>query len=312
MPMGLPARDLEVRHCRVLLAVADTGGIGAAARALGVAQSTISETLLALERLIGAPVMRRKTGRSATLTAVGETLVPHARLLVSASEAARAAVAPEGRTVLRLGAVESISSFLLPRPLSAFRLLWPQVDMRISIGLCEDLRARVARGELDAALTIEGALARHAGCAVQEIAPMHLRFVVSPRHPFVGRSVKRWDLQTQTFLLTDHEGAFNALQRARLGDAKHAPKLDSAGSIDGVKRGVVNGDAIGVLPDYAALDEVVTGVLVALELDDAPPPISLRLTTQKSPESGSPVEGLIGQVRAALVVPGGARAAAIG
>ena len=35
-------RELEVRHCRTLVAVNDHGGIAAAARALGVAQSTVS------------------------------------------------------------------------------------------------------------------------------------------------------------------------------------------------------------------------------------------------------------------------------
>src|SRR3954454_5959058 len=40
--------DLEIRHCRALLAVHASGGVGAAARTLGVAQSTVSETLLSL------------------------------------------------------------------------------------------------------------------------------------------------------------------------------------------------------------------------------------------------------------------------
>ena len=289
-------RDLEVRHCRVLLAVADTGGVAAAARALGVAQSTVSETLLSLERILGAPVTVRRPGRGAALTAAAETLIPHARLLVSASEAAMAAVVPQGQRAIRLGAVESISSFLLPAPLSAFRLSWPDVDVRIAIGLCEDLRGRVGRCELDAALTIEGA--EHDDGASQQ-SPSRLRLVVSPRHELNSHIVTRGDLENRTFLLTDHEGAFTALLGAWLG-AGRPRRLESAGSIDGVKRGVLGSDAIGVLPDYAVAEEIASGSLVALSLRDPLPPVSLRLTTMKAPPAGSPLDSLIAHISQAL------------
>lgn len=295
MPIGSLTKDLEVRHCRVLLAVADTGGVAAAARALGVAQSTVSETLLSLERLLGAPVTMRRPGRGATLTAAAETLMPHARALVSASEAGLAAFAPQSPRTIRLGAVESISSFVLPGPLSAFRSQWPDVEVQIAIGLCEDLRGRVARAELDAALTIE----RAADSGAADISSTRLQFVVAPRHEWVDRRVTRGDLEHRTLLLTDHEGAFNALLNAWLTSAGRAPRLESAGSIDGVKRRVLNSYAIGVLPDYAVAEELSARGLVALQLQDPPPPISLRLTTLKPPRSGSPLEGLIAHIRAA-------------
>src|ERR1700741_4952676 len=107
-------KDLEFRHCRALVAVHDHGGVGAAARALAVAQSTVSETLLSLERLLGARVTLRRTGREAVLTAAAEVLLPHARALISVSEGALAASAEHNRATIRLGTVESISSFLLP------------------------------------------------------------------------------------------------------------------------------------------------------------------------------------------------------
>src|SRR5471032_2457347 len=116
------SKDLEVRHCRVLVAVNENGGVAAAARALGLAQSTVSETLLSLERVLGARVTLRRPGREAALTPAVEALLPHARALVAASDAGLAAFSGESQGVIRLGAVESISSFLLPEPLRAFRV----------------------------------------------------------------------------------------------------------------------------------------------------------------------------------------------
>ena len=174
--------DLEVRHCRTLLAVHASGGVGAAARALGVAQSTVSETLLSLERLLGVPVTVRRAGREATLTAAAEALLPHARSLIAASEAAVAAARSRDAPI-RLGTVESISSFLLPGPLGDFRLLWPHVEVLITIGLCEDLRKRVSASELDAALTIEGPQPGLRADHARDLSPAPIRLVVSPRHP---------------------------------------------------------------------------------------------------------------------------------
>jgi molybdate transport repressor ModE-like protein len=292
-------KDLEVRQCRVLLAVKDAGGVSAAARSLGVAQSTISETLLALERLLGAPILMRRPGQGATLTGAAEALIPHARLLVSAAEAALAAVATRGKSAIRLGAVESVSSYLLPRPLRAFRVQWPDVDVRIAIGLCEDLRGRVCRSELDIALTIEGETPRREGGAEGK-SSTRLRFIVSPRNALVRDVVTRRKLETQNLVLADHEGAFNTLLNSWLSIAGRSPRLESAGSIDGVKRCVMNSDAVGVLPDYAVSDELSTGSLVALDIEDPVPPVALRLTTLMRPHAGSPLSNLIGQILGTL------------
>jgi len=50
-----------------------------------------------------------------------QRLLPHARALIAASEAALAALAGDDRGVIRLGAVESVSSHILPRALATFR-----------------------------------------------------------------------------------------------------------------------------------------------------------------------------------------------
>lgn len=291
------SRDLEIRHCRALVAVQDGGGIGAAARALGVAQSTVSETLLSLERLLGAPVTLRRAGREAILAPVAEALLPHARALISAAEAALAAAARQSQSTIRLGTVESISSFLLPGPLNGFRQLWPQVDVRITIGLCADLRKRVARSELDAALTIEGEQVDERG-GTEELWSSRLQLVVRRDHPLAGEEASRSDLEGRTCLLADPEGAFNNLIRSWVGNTVRAPRLESAGSIDGVKRGVLRSEAIGVLPDYAVAEEVSAGSLIALTTDEPLPPISLRLTTIAQPQPGSPLASLIENIRA--------------
>jgi molybdate transport repressor ModE-like protein len=294
-------RDLEVRHCRVLLALHESGGVAAAARALDLAQSTVSETLLSLERVVGMPVVLRRRGREAALTPAAEALLPHARALVSASETALEVFASQSHGIIRLGAVESISSFLLPRPLRAFRLRWPRVDVRITIGLCEDLRRRVGRFELDAALSIESEApaAAEEGDRRRTLAPAQLILVVSPQSPLAAAPVGRAELAGRNFLLADPDGAFNRLMRQWFG-SDAAASFQSAGSIEGVKRGVRSGDGIGVLPFYAVAEELQSGALSALDVRETLPGIALQLTTHERPSPTSPLHNLIEEVGASF------------
>ncbi|MCR5873737.1 LysR family transcriptional regulator [Phenylobacterium sp. J426] len=233
------AKDFEVRHCRALLALDEKGGVGAAARALGVAQSTLSEALLSLERLLGFAVTVRRPGCEATLTPAALRLLPHARALVAASEAAMASAQASKDAVIRLGAVESVSSHLLPGPLDAFSRRSPHVDVRVASGVCADLLGRVEQRQLDAALTLE-VPRRLEQPGAQELARIRLRFVVPADDPLGdaldGRPVRRAELSDRTFLLADPEGAFSDVLKRWLG-GDHTLRMASAGSTDGVKRG---------------------------------------------------------------------------
>jgi DNA-binding transcriptional LysR family regulator len=93
--------DLEVRHLRALLAVVDSGTFTGAAAQLHTSQASISRTVAALERELGARVLHRTT-REVSLTRVGARVVGHARRVVDELSAMRQA-ADEARTDLRVG-----------------------------------------------------------------------------------------------------------------------------------------------------------------------------------------------------------------
>ena len=294
--------DLEIRHCWALVAVCDHGSVSSAARVLGLAQSTVSETLLSLERLIGAPVTLRRRGQEAALTAAALALLPHARALIGAAEAALAAVTLDSRGVIRLGAVESASTFVLPDALAAFRSQWPSVEVQITIGLCDELRKRVRRGELDAAITLEssqGALASEEGCS-RMLAPAQLCLFVLSRETLGGFKIRQRDLVGRPLLLPDPDGVFNALMRAWFATPNARPRLESAGSIAGVKLDVRNGEFVGVLPRYAVAKELALGEFLEVRVQEPLPSIALGLTTQRRPLEASPLHHMIQLIEAAV------------
>ena len=70
--------NLELRHLRALVAVADAGTFTDAAISLGTSQASISRSVAALESALGVRVFQRTT-RSVTPTAAGKRIIEHAR-----------------------------------------------------------------------------------------------------------------------------------------------------------------------------------------------------------------------------------------
>jgi LysR family transcriptional regulator, benzoate and cis,cis-muconate-responsive activator of ben and cat genes len=117
------SEDLELRHLRYVVAVAEELHFGRAAARLGIAQPPLSQQIQRIERILGVELFRR-TRRSVELTDVGVLLVGEARdLLAHASrvgEAIRHAAAGTAGTV-RLGFVGSATHEVLPTLLRRFR-----------------------------------------------------------------------------------------------------------------------------------------------------------------------------------------------
>lgn len=93
--------DVELRHLRALVAVVDQGTFTAAATALHTSQASVSRTVGALERALGARVLHRTT-RQVALTPVGTEVLHHARQVLDGLAGLRRA-ADSARSDLRVG-----------------------------------------------------------------------------------------------------------------------------------------------------------------------------------------------------------------
>jgi LysR family transcriptional activator of mexEF-oprN operon len=111
------ARELDLNLFRVLVAVADTGSVTAAASQLYLTQSAVSAALGRLKSAVGAAIVARH-GRGVVLTERGARLVAEVRPHLEA--VLKAALAPTGfdpRTsdrTLRLGLADGADEWLLP------------------------------------------------------------------------------------------------------------------------------------------------------------------------------------------------------
>ncbi|MGY2733542.1 LysR substrate-binding domain-containing protein [Sphingomonas sp. UYP23] len=290
-------RQLEVRHCRALIAVAEEGGLVRAARRLGWAQSTVSETCLALERVVGSPLLVRRHGLEATLTADGVEFLRHARALVAAADDALASLTPAVGSTLRLGATESISSYLLPPALAAISRPGRAIASQVTVGLCGDLRGMVAAATLDMCFTMEARAPLDAGPATRLIGEVPIVIFRMGDRAGVGELAFEAS-EGQDLLVPDPTGQLTAHLAEWIGRSGMRLRIRSAGSVEGVKRGVGLGAALGALPAYV-MGGPQTGTQVA-SLDPAYPirPMLLLATTGArlaNSGDGLPLEAAVGR-----------------
>ena len=89
--------DLEVRHLRMIVTVAETGSVTKAAASLGLAQPALTAQLNRIDRTLGGCVFTRDR-QGARPTELGELVLRHARVVLPAMSAlvddARAARQP--------------------------------------------------------------------------------------------------------------------------------------------------------------------------------------------------------------------------
>lgn len=87
--------ELDIEDLQTFVAVADAGGVSAAARRLGVSKSIVSRRLFRLEAELGAQLIARTT-RGAALTEAGSTFRDHAVRASAEIETARETILPAG------------------------------------------------------------------------------------------------------------------------------------------------------------------------------------------------------------------------
>lgn len=145
---------MNLRDLKYLIAIAETGHFGKAAERCFVSQPTLSGQIKKLEEELGVALFER-TNRSVTITPIGEAILQHAHRIMeqvdSIQQLARSHSDPLAGP-LRLGAIPTISPYLMPLILRPLKSLHPQMRLVLSEEMTDTLLVRLHNHEIDAAL----------------------------------------------------------------------------------------------------------------------------------------------------------------
>lgn len=192
---------VELHQLRYFVAVAEHRHFTNAARALDVAQPSISKQIRLLERELGTPLFFRSPAGIA-LSPAGEALLPWARQVLAdvaagVDEARESGGLRRGR--ISVGATPSITTAILPGALARFHAAYPGIELRLHEAGSRDLVRELEEGGLDLALviapfslpggpaTLPGGPVPQRTLATVPLLREELVVAVGPRHPFAER-----------------------------------------------------------------------------------------------------------------------------
>jgi molybdate transport repressor ModE-like protein len=185
---------LEVKRLRILREVAAQGSFSAAADALFLSQSAVSQQIATLEREVGMQLLDRARG-GPKLTDAGRVLVGHAEAAIARLDEAErelAAIAGLEGGELRLASFPSASATVLTEAVSVFHGRYPKVRLSIAEAEPEQSLPRLKGGELDLALSFDYPSVPNAPDRDLELTlllteSMHL--ALPKKHPLAERQV---------------------------------------------------------------------------------------------------------------------------
>ena len=246
--------NLELRHLKVVCAIAETGSVTKAASLLGLAQPALTAQLQRIERTLGGPLFERDR-RGARPTALGELVLSRARVLLPAmkglqDEAARLAGAGADSTMsrYRIGTIGGpVVGGLV------HRLSEAQPDAQISTHASyyvDELATMVLAGKLDyAQVGVCGDAIPSAdyGLVWQTIAIDGVCVLAPENHRIAkGTDIDLADLADEQWAAGTGDGCFADCFAAACSRAGFTPKRVLETDIRGVVDMVESGLAIGL------------------------------------------------------------------
>lgn len=194
--------NFDIRQLRYAIAAADHGSLYRASRALNVEQSTLSRSILKLERAIGMAIFERSRA-GVTTTVAGSTFLRGARPMVANADklAAMMRAAGQGRAGgLTLGYNSPVSAGNLRATLMNWHELNPSVELETVEADRDALLAEIDTSDVDIAILL-GAADRE-GLRCEPLWSERILVALPTSHRLADRDVIHWtDLRGERFLL---------------------------------------------------------------------------------------------------------------
>src|SRR5712664_2268096 len=279
--------EMELRHLRYFVAVAEAGGLTVAAqRKLHTSQPSLSRQIRDLEDEVGAQLLTRRA-RGVDLTPAGRAFLDHARVVLSqveaATEAARRAAHP-AKPCFAMGFLTGQEWTWMPEALRILRDELPNIDVMISSQYSPRLANALLKGNVDAAF-----LRREKGVpelAYRVLVKEPLMVILQSDHRLAAlKSICPRELVGETFVTVSDTAPVlrvvidNYLKRSgtNIRPAHEADHLAMGISL------IASTGGVGLLPAYA--QNFLPSSVTSRPLKGDTPTIELVLGYKKSNES---------------------------
>lgn len=276
------ASMVNLHQLEIFIQVVRHGSFSQAAESLLMSQSAVSQHMRNLETSLGAGLFLRGP-RGVTLTAAGVTLESYARQIFELLNEAQSAVSESNdqrQWKLAIGATPGVSVYLMPDWLFTFRNSHPAVSPRVQTDICSEIIEELRVSNLDLGV-VEGEIAaqHYPWLSIQQLQIVEQLVVVGPRHPWWTRStVELSELHSQR-LVVRQPTSQTRIWLDQILD-KHDLTIEIEAELDNIesiKRAVIIGESMTILPPYAIQQELNYGTLRTISITGTPLTRTLKL-----------------------------------
>jgi DNA-binding transcriptional LysR family regulator len=263
---------MEIRQLRTFRVVAGLLSFNKAAARLNYAQSSISAQIQALEDDLHVKLFDR-LGRNILLTEAGERLLRYAEKILDLADESRVELRgraePEGFLTIRIP--ESFGVHRLPPIIKRFRDRFPKVKLELIACAHEGLQEDLRKGITDLAFLFAESVSA-VDLEAELLGFESIVLVGYPDHPLAKRKIVRTsDLEGQRILLSRTDCSYRRVFEKILEDEK--VQVDTSMvfySVAVLKRCVMEGAGLTILPEVAVQEEIANGKLVPFPWEEAP------------------------------------------
>jgi LysR family hca operon transcriptional activator len=279
--------EMELRHLRYFVAVAEAGSLTVAAeQRLHTSQPSLSRQIRDLEDEVGTRLLTRRA-RGIELTPAGRAFLDHARSVLSqveaAAEAARRVTHP-AKPCFSMGFLTGHELTWMPEALRILRDELPNIDVMISSQYSPLLVDGLSKGKIDAAFLRREKGAPDLGFRLLVKEPLMV-ILSSNHHLAAHKAISPRDLVGETFVIVSHTAPVlravidNYLKRSGL-------NITPAHEADHVTMGIsliMSTRGVGLLPAYA--QNFLPSSVTSRPLEGDTPTVDLVLGYKKSNQS---------------------------
>ena len=268
--------EFDFRQIEAFCKVVELGGFSRAARALHLAQASVSERIANLEAALDTKLLDRM-GRGVVPTKAGELLYRGALELLTHKrnvELELEAFLGRWKGTIRIGGSTIPGNYILPRLLAGFRLEYPDAMVDLTIGDSDGVSRLVSEGVLE--LGFVGSLGGTRALEAQPLWADELVLVVPAGHRWVAaEAVTLAEIAAEPLILREAGSGTQQSLLADLGGALGGG-VDALnvicvlGSSDAVKEGVKCGLGVAFISSRAIRSELTAGLLAKVEVEGLP------------------------------------------
>lgn len=238
-------------------------------------QSAVSQHMRDLEISLGTELFTRGP-RGVKLTSAGKTLYSYTMQifqLLGEAESAVSTVANLASREIMIGATPGISIYLLPEWIPAFRTKHANLNVTIQTGICTEIIDLLQSKEIDVGI-IEGELPPKPPqwLGIRLLDEVEQKIVVGVKHPWWEReSIALHELKDESMIMRQPGSQTRIWLDQTLSAHEVKPVIHAAfDNVESIKRAVVRGQGVAILPPYSVQEEVQVGQVRTLCVSDYP------------------------------------------